>query len=260
MNHAALLVEISDGIATVTINRPEARNALSREILEALSGVMNELSENDGVRVVILTGGGDKAFCAGGDIAMLRDLQPDQAFELAQLGQRVLREIESSHKPVIAAVNGFALGGGCELAMSCDMCIAADTARFGQPETVIGVIPGFGGTQRLARMVGRGKALELLLTGEMIDAREALAIGLVNRVVPGEALPQEARRLAAAIAAKGRIAVRRCKLAVDRGLEMNFDEACSLEAELFGRCFATQDQKEGMGAFLEKRPPRFRDC
>lgn len=260
MGHGALLVEISDAIATITLNRPEARNALNRETLVALSCVVQELSDNDAVRVVILTGSGDKAFSAGGDIAVLRDLKPLEALDLAITGQRVLREIESCHKPVIAAVNGYALGGGCELAMSCDFRIAADTAHFGQPEILIGVIPGFAGTQRLARIVGRGRALELMLTGAMIDAREALAIGLVNRVVPREALLDEVRQLAATIAAKGRIAVTLCKEAVDRGLEMDFDAACALEAELFGRCFATQDQKEGMTAFLEKRPPVFRGC
>jgi enoyl-CoA hydratase len=259
MSHGALLVEISDAIATVTINRPDARNALNRETLVALSCVMRELSENDAVRVAILTGSGDKAFSAGGDIAALAVLQPEEARALAVLGQAVLREIECSRKPVIAAVNGFALGGGCELAMCCDFRIAADTAQFGQPEIGIGVIPGFGGTQRLARIVGRGMALELMLTGAMIDAREALRIGLVNRVVPRANLLEEVRRLAATIASQGRIAVKLCMEAVDRGLEMDFDAASTLEAELFGRCFETQDQKEGMTAFMEKRPPVFRD-
>lgn len=259
MSHGALLVEVSDAIATVTINRPEARNALNRETLIALSCVMRELSDNDAVRVVILTGSGDRAFSAGGDIADLRGLPPEEAHELALTGQRVMREIENCHKPVIAAVNGFALGGGCELAMSCDFRIAADTARFGQPEILIGIIPGFGGTRRLSRIVGRGMALELMLTGAMIDAREALRIGLVNRVVAQEQLEDEVRRLAVAIADKGRIAVQRCKEAVDRGLELGSVEADSLEAELFGRCFGTRDQQEGMTAFLEKRPPVFLD-
>jgi len=259
MSHSALQVDISDAIATISIARPEARNALNREILVALSCVVRELSENDAVRVVIITGSGDKAFSAGGDIAVLRDLQPDEAHELAVMGQRVMREIETCHKPVIAAVNGYAVGGGCELAMSCDFRIAADTAVFGLPEILIGIIPGFGGTQRLTRIVGRGMALEMMLTGAMVDAWEALRIGLVNRVVPQENLSSEVRRLALMIATKGRISVNLCKLAVVSGCEMDIEEGNSLEAELFGRCFATQDQKEGMAAFLEKRPPVFKD-
>jgi enoyl-CoA hydratase len=260
MGEKLVLVKIAEGIATVTINRPDSLNTLTRETLEALSGAVHELAENDAARVLVVTGNGSKAFSAGADIAMMANMGPISARELAARAHRIYRTIELCEKPVIAAVNGYALGGGCELAMSCDFRIASSNAKFGQPEINIGVIPGFGGTQRLSRLVGKGKALEMMLTGDLIDAQEALRIGLVNRVVTQEELAGEVRLLAGRIAAKGRYAVKLCKEAVNNGLEMGIEQGCALETELFGLCFATQDQKEGMDAFLEKRKAVFRDC
>jgi len=254
-----LLFEIVDGIATVTVNRPAAMNALTMATFEELAGLVDGIVRNPEIRVAILTGAGKKAFVAGADIAEMQHMVPAEARNLALLAHRIYAAIEQSPKPFIAAVNGYALGGGCELAMACDIRIAADTAKFGQPEVHLGIIPGFGGTQRLPRLVGKGRALELALTGEMIDAREALRIGLVNRVVAQEDLLEEARQLARKIAAKSLVALRLCKEAVGNGLEMDLARACAYEAELFAHCFSTADQKEGMGAFLEKRPPSFSD-
>jgi len=254
-----VLVEIDERIATLTINRPRALNTLDMETLDALSRAVRELTEREDVRVIIVTGSGNKAFCAGADIAMMHAMQPLEARELAVKGQRIFHELETCSKPVIAAVNGYALGGGCELAMSCDIRIACSEAKFGQPEISIGTIPGFGGTQRLSRFVGKSRALELLLTGDMIDAQEALRIGLVNRVAPKENLVQEVRDLAKKISQKPGYAAALCKESVNRGLDMDLDQGCAFEAQLFGLSFATEDQKEGMAAFLEKRPPVFRN-
>jgi enoyl-CoA hydratase len=253
-----LLLEIEAGIATLTINRPQALNAMTRELLEELGTAISRLQDDPAVRVVLLTGSGDKAFVAGADIAAMAGFSPLEARELALLGQRTLAAIEACPLPVIAVVNGFALGGGCELAMACDIRLAADTARLGQPEINLGIIPGFAGSQRLPRLVGKGRALELLLSGEMIGAAEAWRIGLVNRVLPAAELMTEARRLAALLAGKGRTALRLCKAAVQDGLEMDLARGAAYEADLFGLCFADSDQKEGMQAFLEKRPPQFR--
>lgn len=255
-----LLLEISEGIAIVTVNRPAALNALTVSTLEELEGVVGEIVRNPDIRAAILTGAGTKAFVAGADIAAMRDMTSTQARALALQAHGIYAAIERSPKPFIAAVNGYALGGGCELAMACDIRVASETAKFGQPEINIGILPGFGGTQRLPRLVGKGRALELILTGELIDAREALRIGLANRVVaPGDLL-DEARKLAGKIAAKGLVALQLCKEAVGNGLEMDISRACAYEAELFAYSFSTADQKEGMGAFLEKRPAIFRDC
>ncbi len=255
-----LTLDKADGIATVTINRPAALNALNTETLGELEAAVTALGSDPEARVLLITGAGAKAFVAGADIAVMQPMGPTAARELAQQGHRVCGLIERSPKPVIAAVNGYALGGGCELAMSCDIRIAAETAKFGQPEINLGISPGFGGTQRLPRLVGRGRALELLLTGEMIDAREALRIGLVNRVVPAAELLDEARKLARQIAGKGLVALGLCKEAVANGLEIDLQRACAYEADLFAFSFATADQKEGMAAFLEKRPAQFRDA
>lgn len=252
-----LLLEIEDGIATLTINRPQALNAMNRALLEEMGAALDALQEDPAVRVVLLTGAGEKAFVAGADIGAMVELTPLEARELALLGQRTLAAIEASPLPVIAVVNGFALGGGCELAMACDLRLAADTARLGQPEINLGIMPGFAGSQRLPRLVGKGRALELLLSGEMVDAAEAWRIGLVNRVLPAAELMPEAKRFARLLAGKGRTALRLCKEAVQQGLEMDQARAAAYEAELFGLCFADPDQREGMSAFLEKRPPRF---
>jgi enoyl-CoA hydratase len=257
MNFTNLLIEIADGVAVVTINRPAALNALSKDVLEDLAAAFAALESNEDVACVILTGSGSKAFVAGADIAEMQALDAVSAEHFARLGHSIFNAIENFPKPVIAAVNGFALGGGCELAMACDIRIAAENARFGQPEVSLGVIPGFGGTLRLARLVGKGRAKELIFTGDMIDAQEAYRIGLANKVVAAEELLAKARTMATKIASKGPVAVRFAKESVDNGLEMDLDRAGRFEASLFGLCFATTDQKEGMQAFLEKRPAKF---
>lgn len=257
MNTTTLLVEIKEAIATVTVNRPSAMNAMTQITLQELDVVVQQLSVSAEVRAVIITGAGEKAFIAGGDIAMLRKLGPVEARELALLAHGVCNAIEQSPKPFIAAINGYALGGGCELAMSCDIRIAAEHARFGQPEINIGTLPGFGGSQRLPRLVGKGRALEMILTGEMIDAQEAWRIGLVNKVVPQAELMNAARSLATKLASKSQMALKLCKEVVTNGLEMDLQRACSYEADLFALSFATADQQEGMTAFLEKRAPVF---
>jgi len=257
MNTTTLLVEIKESIATVTVNRPSAMNAMTQITLQELDVVVQQLSASAEVRAVIITGAGEKAFIAGGDIAMLRKLGPVEARELALLAQGICNAIEQSPKPFIAAINGYALGGGCELAMSCDIRIAAEHARFGQPEVNIGTLPGFGGSQRLPRLVGKGRALEMILTGDMIDAQEAWRIGLVNKVVPQAELMNSARSLATKLASKSQMALKLCKEVVTNGLEMDLQRACSYEADLFALSFATADQQEGMAAFLEKRTPIF---
>lgn len=259
MNTTTLLVEIKETIATVTVNRPSAMNAMTLTTLQELDVVVQQLSDSAEVRAVIITGAGEKVFIAGGDIAMLRELGPVEARELALLAHRICNAIEQSPKPFIAAINGYALGGGCELAMSCDIRIAVEHARFGQPEINIGTLPGFGGSQRLPRLVGKGRALEMILTGDMIDAQEAWRIGLVNRVVPAVDLMASARTLATKLANKSQMALKLCKEVVTNGLEMDLQRACSYEADLFALSFATADQQEGMTAFLEKRAPVFSD-
>ncbi|KIH76498.1 enoyl-CoA hydratase [Geoalkalibacter ferrihydriticus] len=254
-----VLLDVAEGIATLTVNRPEVLNALNAELVQDLRGKLAVLDSDKRARVIILTGAGDKAFVAGADIGAMRDLDPLAARETALLAQEFLADIERCAKPVIAAVNGYALGGGCELAMACDLRVASENARFGQPEINLGIIPGWAGTQRLPRLVGKGRALEMILTGDWIDAREALRIGLVNRVVPQGELLAETRKLAGRIAEKSRIAVRLCKEAVINGLEMDSLRAGQYEADLFGLCFSTHDQKEGMTAFLEKRKAEFQD-
>jgi enoyl-CoA hydratase len=252
-----LLIEKSDGVATVTVNRPKALNALNEETLRELLCCFQGLENNTEVKAVILTGAGEKAFVAGADIAFMKDLEAVAAREFALLGQKVMNTIEQLAKPVIAAVNGFALGGGCELALACDIRLASANARFGQPEVNLGVIPGFAGTQRLPRLVGKGRAKEILFTGDMVAADEAFRIGLVNRVTSPEELLPAARKLAQKIAGKGQVAIALCKDAVNNGLEMESDKACRYEADQFALCFATADQKEGMSAFLEKRTASF---
>jgi enoyl-CoA hydratase len=252
-----LLVEISENIATVTVNRPKALNALNEETLKELLCCFQGLETDAEVKVVILTGAGEKAFVAGADIAFMKEMGAVAARDFALLGQKVMNGIEQLTKPVIAAVNGFALGGGCELALACDIRLASDNARFGQPEVNLGVIPGFAGTQRLPRLIGKGRAKEILFTGDMVAAEEAFRLGLVNRVTAAEELLPAARKLAQKIAGKGAVAIALCKDAVNNGLEMESDKACRYEADQFALCFATADQKEGMAAFLEKRPANF---
>lgn len=257
MNEANLLLEIDGPLAIVTFNNPKALNALTVAAFEGLERLLAELEEDDSVRVVIITGAGDKAFAAGGDINHLASLDAEKARGFALLAQRVINRIEAFPKPVIAAINGYALGGGCELAMGCDIRVAAETARFGQPEVKLGIIPGFAGTQRLARLVGKGKAKELVFTGEMIDAQEACRIGLVNQVVPKDRLLEEVRALALTMCTRSATAIRLAKEAIDQGLEMDFARAERHEADLFALCFTTADCQEGIRAFLEKRPAKF---
>jgi enoyl-CoA hydratase len=253
-----LLFELGEGIARVTINRPDKLNALNATVIEELGDAVTRIETDAAVRGVILTGAGQKAFVAGADISELANQGPVEGKARALRGQQVFRRLESCGKPVIAAVNGFALGGGCELAMACHIRIAAEHAKFGQPEVKLGIGPGYGGTARLPRLVGRGLALELLLTGGMIDAAEAHRIGLVNRVVPGDRLIGEAEVMLRAILENGPLAIRACLEAVDAGLEMRIDQALLLEANLFGLLSATADMKEGTKAFLEKRKPAFK--
>ena len=258
MSEPNLLLEKDGACAIITFNNPKSLNALTMASFDQLEQMLEALEKDAAVRVVILTGAGDRAFIAGGDIKHLATLDVESARTLALLAQRVLNRIETFPKPVIAAVNGFALGGGCELAMACDLRIAAETARFGQPEVKLGIIPGFAGTQRLVRLVGKGKAKELIFTGEMIDAEEACRIGLVNKVVPVASLLDEARQMAGLMADKSASAIALAKEAIDNGLEMDFDRASRFEADLFALCFATADSREGLAAFVEKRPANFR--
>lgn len=248
---------VEGAAAWITIDRPEKLNALDRRTVEEIADAVDRCVEDPGVRVLVLTGAGEKAFAAGADIAEMSrfDAAEGQAFSRF-LNERFSR-IERSPKPVIAAVNGFALGGGCELALACHVRIASENARFSQPEVNLGLIPGAGGTQRLARTVGRGRALAMILTAERIDAREAERIGLVHRTVPIDALRTETETLAATLAAKSSMAVARALEAVLAGGEMALDDALRFEASLFGLCFATEDMREGTRAFLEKRPARF---
>ncbi len=257
MSYTNLLLEIEGKIATVTVNRPKALNALNKETLLELIDCFKGLMGNDAAQVVILTGSGEKAFVAGADISFMRKLTPLEVRDFANLGQECMATIEKLGKPVIAAVNGFALGGGCELAISCDIRLASDNAKFGQPEVNLGILPGFGGTQRLPRLIGRGRASELIFTGDMIGAEEAWRIGLVNRVVPQAQLLPTCREMAHKIISRGPVAVRLSKDAIIAGLEMDLTRACAYEVDQFALSFTTDDQKEGMDAFLEKRPAQF---
>ena len=258
MDYQNILVEKEDDIAILYINRPKALNALNKETLLEIKMAISQIAEDQEVKVVIITGSGEKAFVAGADITYMQNMNAVEGREFGKLGQEVFSLIESIEKPVIAAVNGFALGGGCELAMSCDFRIASDKAKFGQPEVTLGITPGFGGTQRLPRLVGMGMAKQLLFSGEMIDAQEALRIGLVNRVVPGEQLLAAAKQIARSISKNAQLAVRFCKVAVNQGMQTDIDRAMTIEADLFGLCFSTEDQKEGMKAFVEKRKAEFK--
>jgi enoyl-CoA hydratase len=257
MSYETLLFETRDGVAFVTINRPDKLNALNDQVVDELGHAAGRIATEDAIKGAILTGAGPRAFVAGADIADLAKQGPFDGKARARRGQAVLRRLETCGKPVIAAINGFALGGGCELAMACHLRIAADTAKFGQPEVKLGIAPGYGGTQRLPRLVGKGVALQLILTGEMIDAQEGYRIGLVNKVVPAAQLLPESEKMLRGILAMGPLAVRLALEAVDQGLEMTLDEGLLLEANHFGLLAATKDMKEGLTAFLEKRQAKF---
>lgn len=252
-----LLLEVQDGIGIVSINRPKALNALNAATIHELDKMFAELEKNDTVKVVIVTGAGEKSFVAGADITEMQHMTAIEGRSWGKLAQAVFNKIENLPKPVIAAVNGYALGGGCELAMACDIRIASEKAKFGQPEVSLGIPPGFGGTQRLPRLVGKGRAKELLFTGDMIDSAEAYRIGLVNKVVAQEELLAAAKTMAEKIMTRGPVAVALCKAAVNEGMDVDLESGVAYEAELFGLCFATTDQKEGMAAFVEKRKASF---
>ena len=257
MSFENLLLERDGAIAVVTINRPKVLNALNSQTIEELRRVMLELKQDESCRAIVLTGAGEKSFVAGADINELAVQTPTGGREHALRGQHVFDVIENLGKPVIAAINGFALGGGCELAMACTIRIAADTAKLGQPEINLGLIPGYAGTQRLPRLVGKGRAMEMILTGAPIAADEAQRIGLVNRVVAAANLLAEARKLAAQLADSAPIAMRYIINAANKGLEMPFAEACQYEAALFGLVSSTEDMREGTAAFLAKRKAVF---
>jgi enoyl-CoA hydratase len=254
---STILLERDGHVALVTLNRPDKLNALNEQLLQELAAALAELSRDAAVRCAILTGAGEKAFAAGADIAAMSEMTTTRARQFAEMGHAIGHAIETAHFPVIAAVNGFALGGGCELALACDFIYASDKARLGQPEVNLGVIPGFGGTQRLARRVGDARARELCMTGDMVGAEEALRIGLVNAVVPhGELLPK-VREVAAKIASKGPLAIAAAKRVILRGADVPLPTANELEATAFAALFGTSDQREGMKAFLEKRAAKF---
>ncbi|HET7585438.1 MAG TPA: enoyl-CoA hydratase-related protein [Gemmatimonadaceae bacterium] len=256
MSYENLLLDVADRVATLTINRPDKLNALNDRTIAELDDAIDSVLARDDIGGLIVTGAG-KAFVAGADIAELAGQGPLDGRARARTGQRVFSKLEQSPKPVLAAINGYALGGGCELALACHMRIAAQGARLGLPEVTLGIGPGYGGTQRLPRLVGKGRALQLILTGEMIDADDAHRIGLVNEVVPRESLMERARSIVTRILAQGPVAVALCIAAVHRGLEGSLEEGLALEADHFGLLASTADMREGMRAFLDKRPPNF---
>lgn len=258
MPYTSLLFERRDGVAIITINRPDKLNALNDSVIAELGKAFKEVDVDRTIHGAILTGAGPKAFVAGADIGDLARQGPFDGKARAMAGQAVFRRIERLGKPVVAAVNGFALGGGCELAMACHIRLASENAKFGQPEVKLGIGPGYGGTVRLPRLVGRGRALEMLLTGQMIDAAEAFRIGLVNRVVPADQLLAESEKLLRTMLENGPLAMRLVLEAVDRGLDMTSEDAHLLEANHFGLLASTDDMREGMAAFLEKRKPQFK--
>jgi len=257
MAYKSIIVAKKDGIGTITINRPDKLNALNIETLQELSDAVEELEQDNTIKVAIITGEG-KAFIAGADIKQMKDMNSLEAKAFAERGHRLLMKIEHSRLPFIAAVNGYALGGGCEVMMACDIIIASTSAKIGQPEINLGVHPGFGGTQRLPRLVGRTKAKEILLTGDNLSADEALTIGLVNKVVDDDKLAEETDKLAQKIATKSPIQTAFIKSLVNKGADIDLHSACSLEISSFSSSFSTNDQKEGMTAFLEKRKPVFK--
>ncbi|PJK07916.1 enoyl-CoA hydratase [Lysobacteraceae bacterium NML95-0200] len=257
MSTSPLLISTDAGIRTITINRPDKLNALNSATLDALHQAFGEAAGDDAVRVIVLTGAGEKAFVAGADISEMNTLSAVQGRDFSLRGQRMMRFVEKMPKPVIAAINGFALGGGLELAMCCHLRIAADTARLGQPEINLGLIPGFGGSQRLLRLAGRAATLEMCLTGAPITAERALALGIVNRVVPAAELADETRKLAASLANAAPLALRAMLDCIHIGGECGIEEGLEYESAQFGLMFSTEDMREGTGAFLEKRKPVF---
>lgn len=257
MDYQNILCAVENGIATITINRPKALNALNLDTVTELKDAIEKIAVDKAVKVVVITGAGEKSFVAGADIKEMATKTPAEGREWGQFGQNVFTEIENMPQPVIAAINGFCLGGGCELSCACDIRYASENAKFGQPEVGLGITPGFGGTQRLTRVVGRGQAKELIYTGGMIGAEDAKAIGLVNKVVSQEELMPAVLKLAGKIAKNAPVAVQLSKAAINRGINCDVVTGIAYEAEVFGLCFSTNDQKEGMAAFVEKRKPTF---
>jgi enoyl-CoA hydratase len=258
MAYENIIFEMEGDVAVVKINRPKALNAINPDLLAEMSDVLNEIEKNSSVRALVLTGEGNKAFVAGADISYMVKLDPLQSRKFSRYGQEVLFGLEKLPIPVIACVNGFALGGGTELAMACDFIYASENAKFGQPEINLGIIPGFGGTQRLSRLVGKAMAKELCMTGVMITAQEAKEIGLVNKVFPPEKLWEETMKTANVMASKGKVSLKAVKRCIDRGFDLDLHSGCYMEADNFGMCMSSPDGKEGMSAFLEKRKPEFK--
>jgi len=258
MTFKNLKISKEEGIATVTINRPEVLNVLNIETWKELGHVFSDMKGDREVKVVIITGQGEKAFSAGADVKVMKEMNAKEAHNFAQLGQKTLKLIEELDKPVIAAINGYALGGGCELALACDILIASEKAQLGLLEITVGIIPAWGAAKRLPQLVGKFKAKEMIFTGDVIDADKARKIGLVNRVVPANSLMNEVRSLAEKLASKGSIALGLAKSVINKSLDIDLNRAGIIEAEAFAHCFTTEDQKEGMNAFLEKRKPQFK--
>lgn len=259
MGYETILLEHEGSIGIFRLNRPEALNALNSKLISEMILALDEIEKEVMPKVVIITGAGERAFVAGSDIIEMEKLSSFEAREFANSARKAIDKVAGLNRPVIAAINGFALGGGCELAMACDIRIASEKAKLGQPETGLGIIPGSGGTQRLPRLVGPSKAKQLVFTGEVIDAKTALEIGLVDKVVPPDLLMEEAKKMAATIASKPRVALALAKSAINKGLDMDLQDGVSYEIECFAQCFSTQDQKEGMRAFSEKRKPNYLD-
>ncbi len=258
MEYQNILFNVEGSVAVIKFNRPKALNAINPDVLSEVNTALDEILKTPEIKVLVFTGEGDRAFVAGADIKHMLSLTPLQAREFGRVGQDLLFRIEQLPMPVIACVNGFALGGGCEIAMACDFIYASEKAKFGQPEINLGVIPGFGGTQRLARLVGNNMAKELCMTGEIINAETAKSIGLVNKIFSPETLWEETMKVASSIAAKGRVALKGIKDCIDRGSDMDLINGCRMESDAFGLVFSSEDQKEGMGAFVEKRTPEFK--
>lgn len=257
MTFDTILFRIEDGVATITFNRPKALNALNADLLRELSAALDEINRNEEIRVLILTGAGDKAFVAGADISELSTFTPLQGKIFSYAGHGVMNQLQALSIPVIAAVNGFALGGGSEIALACDFIYASEKAKFGLPEENLGLIPGFGGTQRLPRQIGKNMAKELIFTARLLSAEEALNLGLVNKVCAHDTLMEEVKKVAASVAAKGKVAIRAAKQAINHGMEVDLATGCKMEIDAFALCMASEDSREGTAAFLEKRQAAF---
>jgi enoyl-CoA hydratase len=258
MEYKNIQVAFEGEIGILTINRPKALNALNVETLQDIQAGIEEAKDQPGLKVLMVTGAGEKAFVAGADIMQMKEMNSIEALNFSKMGHHTLKMLQDFHCPVIAAVNGFALGGGTEIALACDFIYASENAKFGLPETTLGIFPGFGGTQRLPRLIGKGKAKELIFTGKMISAQEAFQMGIVNKIFPQASLMEETKKTALQVAGNGAVGIRLAKMVMDSGFNMDLTEACNLESYAFGIGFASEDQKEGMRAFIEKRKPDFK--